>query len=112
MQTYIALLRGINIGGHKKIKIADLKLLFEALGFKEVVTYIQSGNIVFLNDGITNLEKIISEAILKRFKFEVPIIVKKITEVEEILAACPFDQEKKTLSYFTLLHEAPSKEKT
>ncbi len=47
MHAYIALLRGINVGGHKKLKMADLKLLFEELGFKKVHTYIQSGNVVF-----------------------------------------------------------------
>ncbi|CAM3270773.1 DUF1697 domain-containing protein [Aequorivita lipolytica] len=47
MKTYVALLRGINIGGHKKLKMADLKLLFEVLRFDNVVTYIQSGNVFF-----------------------------------------------------------------
>ncbi|NNK19064.1 MAG: DUF1697 domain-containing protein [Maribacter sp.] len=47
MITYIALLRGINVGGHKKIKMADFRLLLKGLGYKEVLTYIQSGNVVF-----------------------------------------------------------------
>ena len=47
MKRYIALLRGINVGGHKKLKMTDLKLLFEDLGFENVTTYIQSGNVVF-----------------------------------------------------------------
>ncbi len=52
MTIYIALLRGINVGGHKIIKMADLKQAFESIGLKQVKTYIQSGNIVF------NLRKI------------------------------------------------------
>ena len=47
MSRYIALLRGINVGGHRKIKMVELKALFERLGFTDVVTYIQSGNVVF-----------------------------------------------------------------
>ncbi|PFR83257.1 cytoplasmic protein, partial [Bacillus cereus] len=47
MTIYIALLRGINVGGHKIIKMADLKQMFESIELKQVKTYIQSGNIVF-----------------------------------------------------------------
>jgi uncharacterized protein (DUF1697 family) len=47
MTTYISILRGINVGGQRKILMADLKTLYENLGFKEVVTYIQSGNVIF-----------------------------------------------------------------
>lgn len=108
MQTYIALLRGINVGGHKKIKMADLKLLFEDLGFEDVVTYIQSGNVIFLAKDEKDLAEKISKAILGSFGFEVPILVKTLPEVEAILAACPFSEEKKIASYFTLLNEPPA----
>ena len=47
MKTDISILRGINISGQKKIKMADLKTLYEELGFKDVQTYIQSGNVIF-----------------------------------------------------------------
>jgi len=47
MNTYIALLRGINVGGHKKTPMAELRSLLEQKGFKDVKTYIQSGNVVF-----------------------------------------------------------------
>lgn len=108
MQTHIALLRGINVGGHKKIKMADLKLLFEELEFADVATYIQSGNVIFSTNIENGLEKIISEAILSRFGFEVPILIKTISEIETILATSPFSEEKKMASYFTLLIEPPS----
>ena len=45
METYISILRGINVSGKKKIKMADLKLLYQNLGFQDVQTYIQSGNV-------------------------------------------------------------------
>ena len=65
MNTYIALLRGINVSGQKKIKMADLRLLLEENGFNNVNTYIQSGNIVFqtTEENITKLESKISEII-------------------------------------------------
>ena len=110
MKTYVALLRGINVGGHKKIKMTDLKLLFEELGFVDVMTYIQSGNVAFSSNTNVNLERIIGEKILERFGFELPVLVKAISEVEVILAACLFSEEKKAASYFTLLNEAPSKD--
>lgn len=113
MQIQIAILRGINVGGHKKIIMADLKLLFEELGFAEVKTYVQSGNVVFSppnpRRGKDALSTIIYEGIKNQFGFEVPVLVKNISELEEILAGCPFSEEKKVSSYFTLLNETPSK---
>ncbi len=47
METYISILRGINVSGQKKIKMADLKSLYENMGFQDVQTYIQSGNVIF-----------------------------------------------------------------
>ncbi len=63
MQTYIALLRGINVSGQKKIKMADLRAGLETLSFSDITTYIQSGNIVFKSDilSVAKLEKQIHE---------------------------------------------------
>jgi uncharacterized protein (DUF1697 family) len=57
MKTYIALLRGINVSGHKLIKMSELKTVFESCGFSNVTTYIQSGNVVF-SSTISNKESI------------------------------------------------------
>jgi uncharacterized protein (DUF1697 family) len=51
MITYIALLQGVNVGGHKPAPMADLKAMFAKLGFKDARTYIQSGNVVFRSEG-------------------------------------------------------------
>lgn len=114
MQTHLALLRGLNVGGHKILKMADLKLLFESLGFVEVTTYIQSGNVLFSPPEpqmeAMILEEIISEGITELYGFEVPVLVKEISEVEAILAACPFSEEKKIASFFTLLNKKPSED--
>jgi len=110
MNTFIALIRGINVGGHKKILMADLKLLFESLGFEQVTTYIQSGNVVFSSEKKVNLANKIAEAIEIKYGFKVPVLVKKGSELSEILSKCPFSDEKREKSYFILLKESPSQE--
>lgn len=89
---YLALLRGINVSGHKKIKMADLRALFEALSFKQVQTYIQSGNVIFESDAqnVTNLKVIIETAILQRFEFQVPIELRTLEELTQVVRDCPF----------------------
>jgi len=109
MEKQIALLRGINVGGHKKILMTDLRSLFEALGFKEVVTYIQSGNVVFLSSNEDDVSVKISEGIKKKYGWDVPVIVRTVSEIESILSNCPFANEKKEKSYFTMFSMTPSK---
>ena len=110
MYRYIALLRGINVGGHKKILMADLRTMLESIGLKDVQTYIQSGNVVFTSSEGKNLSEKISEAIKREYGFEVPVLIKKASEMEQIIKACSFSGEKKEKSYFTLLFEIPSEE--
>jgi len=114
MITYIALLRGINVGGHKKIKMADLQLLLEGLGYKEVLTYIQSGNVVFKSKVTDHgkLENQISKAIKKHYDFDVAVIVKTKTELVNILKNNPFNDTDDLATnkiYFVLLKEIPQK---
>jgi uncharacterized protein (DUF1697 family) len=110
MNKYIALLRGINVGGHKKVLMADLTSLFESLGFTEVQTYIQSGNVVFSSKIESNLEGRIAEAIESKYGFFVPVLVKKASEMTKILSNCPFSGEKREKSYFILMKENPTRE--
>jgi uncharacterized protein (DUF1697 family) len=107
MHTYVAFLRGINVGGQKKILMSDLRSLFEALGFSGVRTYIQSGNVIFSTDKDVDLAGLIYAAIQEKYDWEVPVFVKTPSELKEILTKCPFAEEKKAKSYFTLLSEAP-----
>ncbi len=95
MHTYIALLRGINVSGQKKIKMVDLKISLEKLNFKDVVTYIQSGNIVFKSDNNStiDLENKIHKKILKDFGFEVPTLVKTPQEVTNAFENNPFEKD-------------------
>jgi len=112
MKTYIALLRGINVSGHKKILMTDLRVLFEAIGFKDVQTYIQTGNVFFSsNKKASECEQLIFEAILKTYGWEVPVLVRTASEIKKVLDNCPFPQDKKEKSYFIMLQSKPSSEK-
>ncbi len=112
METYIAILRGINVSGQKKIKMADLRIYLEELNFKNVQTYIQSGNIIFQDksQNLKVLENIIEKKILEKTGFEVKTIVKTPSEIESVLANNPFlaDQNKDPERlYVTFLAEFP-----
>ncbi|NJX15263.1 DUF1697 domain-containing protein [Tamlana crocina] len=110
MTTYIALLRGINVGGQKKVPMADLRGLLSKMGLKNVKTYIQSGNVVFQSseEDIRILENEIRSAILKHFSFEVPVLVKASADFKNILNDCPFPEAMKLNSYFVLLFSKPN----
>ncbi len=91
---YIAMLRGINIGSHKQIKMADLRALCEKLGFVDVVTYIQSGNVIFSTDKSDHkqLEVVIERAIHQKYAFDVPVIIRTRTEIEAFIKDSPFGE--------------------
>ncbi|HEY4431798.1 MAG TPA: DUF1697 domain-containing protein [Paenibacillus sp.] len=92
MTTYIALLRGINVGGNKIIKMQDLKTMFQSLGFHNVRTYIQSGNVVFESDEESEnlLSEIIERQIHEVFGFEVAVMIRTLAEMVEVIANNPF----------------------
>ncbi|MDG1476031.1 MAG: DUF1697 domain-containing protein [Vicingaceae bacterium] len=110
METYISLLRGINVSGQKKILMADLKSLYEDLGFKDIKTYIQSGNVVFnfKKTNKENLAKLIFDKIKTHYGFEVPNLILTTKEVEEALINNPYPNIEKP--YFTFLSEIPQQE--
>ena len=113
MELKIAILRGINVGGHRKILMNDLKVLCENLKLKEVRTYIQSGNILFKsNSKSEKLENEIEVAIKRKFGFDVPVIVRSLTEWKEIVHENPFCNDAYEVNnlHITFLKERPSKE--
>jgi len=118
METYISLLRGINVSGSKMIKMDQLKKLYHELQFTGIQTYIQSGNVIFKTGikDIKSLENQISEAIKTQFGFEVPVLVLPKEKLLEILNNNPFLKNDSDMSvsglYVTLLQEAPSDEAT
>jgi uncharacterized protein (DUF1697 family) len=92
MKTFIAILRGINVSGHKMMKMADLTAMFNGLGFKNTKTYIQSGNVVFQSKETApaQLQKTIQKKIAETFGFDVPVMVIPSSEIETILKNNPF----------------------
>jgi len=113
METYIAILRGINVSGQKSIKMADLKTHLEEMGYHKVETYIQSGNVVFDHETSPpqDLAKDIEEKIFEKYGFQVPTIVKLPSELEHTLGHNPFLQDPRkdpNRMYVTFLSEAPS----
>ena len=92
MPVYVALLRGINLGGHKKIKMEELRASLTAMGFAEVKTYIQSGNVVFKAAKISDkaLSKKIEATILSKFGHSVSVIIRTAEEIEQVIANNPF----------------------
>ena len=89
---YIALLRGINVGGHKIIKMEQLRKLAEDLGWSEVSTYIQSGNILFSSDekNKVQLESQLEQMLLLKFGFEVTAMVLEPSDFEKALLQNPY----------------------
>ena len=89
---YVALLRGINVTGKNMIKMETLRGTFAALGFENVKSYINSGNLIFetakTEDG--KLASKIHDAIQKDFGFDISVIVRSIAEIEEVVAWNPF----------------------
>lgn len=89
--TYVALLRGINVGGNHIIKMAALKSCFEDIGMRDVVTYIQSGNVLFTSTEKDPkvLEIIIEKALSKRFGFDVPVVLISHKQIENAVKNAP-----------------------
>jgi len=112
MRTFIVLLRGINVSGQKKVPMAALRSLLSDLGFENVSTYIQTGNIVLQSTENKSLkiEELIKKALLSHFGFEVSTLVLSSEELKSIFDNCPFPTEKKNKSYFTVLHAVPDGE--
>ncbi|MCO4798894.1 MAG: DUF1697 domain-containing protein [Colwelliaceae bacterium] len=92
MNQYLALLRGINVSGQKAIKMASLISLCQKIGFEEVTTYIQSGNICFksANKDIEKLTLLLQENIKQEYNFDVPVLIIKHRTLEEIYNNLPF----------------------
>ncbi|MDR7068786.1 uncharacterized protein (DUF1697 family) [Pseudoxanthomonas japonensis] len=92
MTTYIALLRGINVGKAKRIAMADLRALLEELGYTDVATLLNSGNVVFRSSKKTSakIAAEISSAIAAQLTIDVPVIVKSTKELAAIIADNPF----------------------
>jgi uncharacterized protein (DUF1697 family) len=87
----VALLRGVNVGGRRRVPMADLRAVCEGLGFRRVVTYVQSGNAVFEAAGTARAaEERLARAVEERFGFPVDLVVRAASAWEALVAANPF----------------------
>jgi uncharacterized protein (DUF1697 family) len=115
MTTYISILRGINLGGHNTIKMDALKKLFADIGFANIQTYIQSGNIVYQykKTDIKKLDALIKKEIKQQFGYDVPVITLTFDELKKVAGSNPFLNDKaKDTSYLhvTFLADKPQSE--
>jgi len=113
MPSYVAMLRGINVSGSKPVKMEALRASFEALGFKNVRTYVQSGNVVFeaKERAAGPLGPKIVARIKRDFGFDVPVLVLGAAELSRVVAENPFVDERGvdlTKLHVTFLAGAPA----
>ncbi len=109
---YAAFLRGINVGGNRKVPMEDLRKSFESLGFGDVKTLLNSGNVVFESDetDVSILKSKIEQKLAKVFGWEIGMIVRLQKDLQEMVSINPFRFTKitpQTRLYVTFLSEAP-----
>lgn len=111
-QTYVTLLRGINVGGHHKVPMAILRKEMEALGFSKVITLLNSGNVIFeVNDSpITRMEEVVAKHLKQVFGFVIPVWIIKGSDIKALIEKDPFQKvevTKDTRLYVSFLKEPP-----
>lgn len=96
MPIMIALLRGINLAGHHKVKMEDLRKLCESLKLRDAQTYVQSGNVVFRTDekDTVRLAKRMEDAIERKFGFRAGVVLRTTAELRDLIARSPFGKRK------------------
>jgi uncharacterized protein (DUF1697 family) len=102
---WVALLRGINVGGNRKLPMADLKAILTEAGCADVVTYVQSGNAVFTHDAPD--AQALEAAIEKATGWAVPVILRSATELGRVIADNPFDDPDPTKVHVGFLAGQP-----
>jgi len=111
MAIYVALLRGINVGGKNLIKMADLKECFGTNGFEHVTTYIQSGNVVFGSptSGLAALTDRIESMVANTFGLALPVVVRSHRQMKATVEAAPhgFGAEPDRYRYDVIFLKAP-----
>ncbi len=101
---YVALLRGINVGGKNLVPMKDLAAMF--VGCSDVSTYIQSGNVIFSTKTPDKIPTLIQGSLKKKLKLEVPVIVRSHAELIKVSTASPFDDLDRVMVMF--LADPPS----
>ena len=94
MTTFVSLFRSINVGG-RTVRMNELKDLYESLGFKDVVTYIQSGNLICTGDeaDVAQLSQLIEDGFAQKFGFHARVVARTPSELQEAIANNPFQNQ-------------------
>jgi uncharacterized protein (DUF1697 family) len=110
MIRYVSLLRGINVGGRRKVSMAQLREIYASLGFRGIQTYVQSGNVIF-TDGAIDLVKMqlkIEKQISRAFGFDILVFLRTKNELQAIIHDSPFKKKDEGKLHVTFLSEKPS----
>lgn len=105
MTAYVSLFRGINVGGNHQVSMADLKAVHESLGLQRVLSYIQSGNVVFhsAEADVPQLQRQIEASFEQQFGFHSDVIVRTLAEFDEIVEKNPFQGQNKEPKWVVVL---------
>jgi uncharacterized protein (DUF1697 family) len=110
LKTYVALLRGINLGRHKKVSMQELRALFGSLGAEDVATYVQSGNVVFRSaDAPGKLIEAIEKRIRRDLGLDVTVLLRARPQLAKVVSGNPFGRRELTKLHVTFLAEKPDR---
>ena len=108
MTRWVALLRGVNVGGNRKLPMADLSRCLEALGYEGVRTLLASGNVVFSAPGpAAALEPVLERALAERLQLTTDILVRSGEDIAATIAANPFPNAANPSQLLVLFHRDP-----
>lgn len=94
MPKYVAFLRGINVSGHHKVPMAELRSELEKLNCSNVVTILNSGNVIFdsSHEDIDSLEQLLSDHLEKKFTFSIPTLLRRSEVIHSLIEEAPFSR--------------------
>ena len=100
----VAFLRGINVGGNRKIEMGDLKKFFEKLKYQNVSTILNTGNVIFDTDepNIKKITEVLESGLTKQFKYPARVIVYNISNVEKVIQGYPFDSNEADSQHYVV----------
>jgi len=103
------MLRGINVGGQKKVSMQVLKETFASLGYKNVQTYVQSGNVIFSTDaGVSSTKDQIEKEIRQTFGFDILVFIREKNQFANLVKKSPYKQKDESKLHVTFLSEEPA----
>ena len=111
MSRFVAFLRAINVGGHKIIKMDDLKKIFQSFGLENVQSFIQSGNIIFESQetNTNSLEKKLENQLEQALGYKVELFLRTVKEVADLANKSPFKPKEGETVHIVFLNEKPDK---